>query len=225
MMSALPDKQFFKIGEAAELIAAGGAYAWYASRGNDVEVHIEGLRPAVEAGFEEVYVANMGPHYADMIANGYHRMAPCPFQTQGIMLNPDGGMFFCENSDVVGNVLAAVLTAYFVGTALTTVRPVSSLTRRVDAVAIGVVARGFQSLRIDIGAHRLRRAEQQGGDGEDAGAAAEVEHGLAAQVLAGEPFQAQRRRRVRAGAEGQAGVEPDHVPGLGRRFVPARHDP
>ena len=43
-------------------------------------------------------------HYADMIANGYHRLAPCPFQTQGIMLNPDGGMFFCENSEVVGNV-------------------------------------------------------------------------------------------------------------------------
>jgi sulfatase maturation enzyme AslB (radical SAM superfamily) len=43
-------------------------------------------------------------HYADMIANGYHRMAPCPFQTQGIMLNPDGGMFFCENSEVLGNV-------------------------------------------------------------------------------------------------------------------------
>ncbi len=39
-------------------------------------------------------------HYADMIANGYHRLAPCPFQTQGIMLNPDGGVFFCENSDV-----------------------------------------------------------------------------------------------------------------------------
>ena len=43
-------------------------------------------------------------HYADMIANGYHRLAPCPFQTQGIMLNPDGGLFFCENSEVVGNV-------------------------------------------------------------------------------------------------------------------------
>ena len=42
-------------------------------------------------------------HYADMIANGYHRLTPCPFQTQGVMLNPDGGMFFCENSDVVGN--------------------------------------------------------------------------------------------------------------------------
>ena len=43
-------------------------------------------------------------HYADMIANGYHRHAPCPFQTQGIMVNPDGGLFFCENSDVMGNV-------------------------------------------------------------------------------------------------------------------------
>jgi MoaA/NifB/PqqE/SkfB family radical SAM enzyme len=43
-------------------------------------------------------------HYADMITNGYHRTAPCPFQTQGIMLNPDGGLFFCENSEVVGNV-------------------------------------------------------------------------------------------------------------------------
>jgi MoaA/NifB/PqqE/SkfB family radical SAM enzyme len=43
-------------------------------------------------------------HYADMIANGYHRLAPCPFQSQGIMLNPNGDLFFCENSDVVGNV-------------------------------------------------------------------------------------------------------------------------
>ena len=42
-------------------------------------------------------------HYADMIANGYHRLAPCPFQTQGVMLNPNGDVFFCENSDVMGN--------------------------------------------------------------------------------------------------------------------------
>ena len=42
-------------------------------------------------------------HYADMIANGYHRTAPCPFMTQGIMLNPNGDLFFCENSDVIGN--------------------------------------------------------------------------------------------------------------------------
>ncbi len=43
-------------------------------------------------------------HYADMIANGYHRLAPCPFQSQGIMLNPEGGLYFCENSDAIGNV-------------------------------------------------------------------------------------------------------------------------
>ena len=43
-------------------------------------------------------------HYADMIANGYRRLAPCPFQTQGVMLNPDGGLFYCENSDMIGNV-------------------------------------------------------------------------------------------------------------------------
>jgi sulfatase maturation enzyme AslB (radical SAM superfamily) len=42
-------------------------------------------------------------HYADMIGNGYHRTAPCPFQTQGVMLNPNGDVFFCENSDVMGN--------------------------------------------------------------------------------------------------------------------------
>jgi sulfatase maturation enzyme AslB (radical SAM superfamily) len=42
-------------------------------------------------------------HYADMISNGYHRLAPCPFQTQGVMLNPNGDVFFCENSDVMGN--------------------------------------------------------------------------------------------------------------------------
>lgn len=37
-----------------------------------------------------------------------------------------------------GNVLASVLTVYFVGTALTTVRPVSSWTRRINAAALMV---------------------------------------------------------------------------------------
>ncbi len=44
-------------------------------------------------------------HYADMIANGYQRTMPCPFQTQGLLLNPDGRLFFCENSKEIGNVL------------------------------------------------------------------------------------------------------------------------
>ena len=37
-------------------------------------------------------------HYADMIANGYVRTMPCPFRSQGLLLNPDGTLFYCENS-------------------------------------------------------------------------------------------------------------------------------
>ncbi len=44
-------------------------------------------------------------HYADMIANGYIRTMPCPFQSQGLLLNPDGKLYFCENSKALGNVL------------------------------------------------------------------------------------------------------------------------
>jgi len=44
-------------------------------------------------------------HYADMIANGYKRTMPCPFQTQGLLLNPYGELYYCENSQPIGNVL------------------------------------------------------------------------------------------------------------------------
>ncbi len=44
-------------------------------------------------------------HYADMIANGYKRTMPCPFRSQGLLLNPNGDLFYCENSDLLGNVL------------------------------------------------------------------------------------------------------------------------
>jgi MoaA/NifB/PqqE/SkfB family radical SAM enzyme len=44
-------------------------------------------------------------HYADMIANGYMRTMPCPFRTQGLLLNPDGTLFYCENSKPLGNIL------------------------------------------------------------------------------------------------------------------------
>ena len=40
-----------------------------------------------------------------MIANGYKRTMPCPFQRQGLMLNPTGELFYCENSAKIGNVL------------------------------------------------------------------------------------------------------------------------
>ncbi len=44
-------------------------------------------------------------HYADMIANGYQRTMPCPFQRQGLLLNPTGDLHYCENSQKLGNVL------------------------------------------------------------------------------------------------------------------------
>ena len=44
-------------------------------------------------------------HYADMIANGYQRTMPCPFKSQGLLLNPNGALFYCENSKEIGNVL------------------------------------------------------------------------------------------------------------------------
>ena len=44
-------------------------------------------------------------HYADMIANGYQRTMPCPFQSQGLLLNPNGDLHYCENSQKLGNVL------------------------------------------------------------------------------------------------------------------------
>jgi len=53
-------------------------------------------------------------HYADMIANGYKRTMPCPFQSQGLLLNPNGDLHYCENSEKIGNVLDdAPDTLYF----------------------------------------------------------------------------------------------------------------
>jgi len=52
-------------------------------------------------------------HYADMIANGYHRTMPCPFQSQGLLLNPNGDLHYCENSQKIGNVLDETAKALY----------------------------------------------------------------------------------------------------------------
>jgi hypothetical protein len=36
--------------------------------GPDVKAHLEAFAPYVEAGFDEIYVADIGPHYREMIA-------------------------------------------------------------------------------------------------------------------------------------------------------------
>jgi MoaA/NifB/PqqE/SkfB family radical SAM enzyme len=52
-------------------------------------------------------------HYADMIANGYKRTMPCPFQSQGLLLNPNGDLHYCENSEKIGNVLDVAADALY----------------------------------------------------------------------------------------------------------------
>jgi len=84
------------------------------------------------------------------IVGGYTAL----FAGKGGTLHRRAGMLFVYTMLVMGisasalellktptgpNVLAAFLTAYFVGTALTTVRPVSPWTRRIDVAALGIV--------------------------------------------------------------------------------------
>ena len=69
------------------------------------------------------------------------------------------------------------------------------------------------------------RPELERRNRKDAGAAAVINQVLALQILFRQPLQTQRRGRVVAGAEGEAGIE-DDVDGLGLgRGNPARADP
>jgi hypothetical protein len=39
-----------------------------------------------------------------MFQNGMKRAMPCPSMDQGLLLNPNGDITYCENSRVIGNV-------------------------------------------------------------------------------------------------------------------------
>jgi uncharacterized membrane protein len=67
-----------------------------------------------------------------------HRRSGLLFVYAMLVMAVTASILSVLNGRADGNVLAAVLTAYFVGTALTTVRPVSSWTRRLNAVATTV---------------------------------------------------------------------------------------
>ncbi|HSF17316.1 MAG TPA: radical SAM protein [Vicinamibacteria bacterium] len=45
--------------------------------------------------------------YVKMFENGMKRAMPCPSMDQGILLNPNGDITYCENSRVIGNVRQA----------------------------------------------------------------------------------------------------------------------
>ncbi len=88
-----------------------------------------------------------------------------------------------------------------------------------QAVRAGVVARRDQRLRVDVEAARRPCAEPQRCQRQHAGAAAEIDHRAAARRMSVEPFETERRRRVRARAESEPGIHGhDHrAPGSSTR--------
>ena len=64
LAQVLPSPQHFE--QASQLVTREST-AESIVAGNEVDRHVEQLRDYVDAGYDEVYVANMGPHYLAMI--------------------------------------------------------------------------------------------------------------------------------------------------------------
>ncbi len=82
-----------------------------------------------------------------------HRRSGLLFVGAMLVMSTSAAILGLRNGLADGNVVAAVLTAYFVGTAWTTVRPASSWTRRINAAAL-TVAVGLALLAI-VGGVRM----------------------------------------------------------------------
>jgi hypothetical protein len=68
-----------------------------------------------------------------------HRRSGLLFVYAMLVMGFTASILALRNSPSDGNLIAGLMTAYFVGTALTTVRPVSPWTRRINAAALTVV--------------------------------------------------------------------------------------
>ena len=75
-----------------------------------------------------------------------------------------------------------------------------------NAVQGGVLIGHVHALLIDVAGEGALRAQAQGGDGQDAAAAAQVQHPLAAVDVGIQRLQAQAGGGVAAGAERQSGI-------------------
>jgi G6PDH family F420-dependent oxidoreductase len=65
LAQVLPSPQHFE--QASQLVTREST-ASSVPAGPDPQVHIDAVRQYIDLGYDEVYVANMGPHYRDMIA-------------------------------------------------------------------------------------------------------------------------------------------------------------
>ena len=64
LAQVLPSPRHF---EQASQLVTPEMTAGSAPCGPDTQMHVDAFAPYVEAGFDEIYVANMGPHHAEMI--------------------------------------------------------------------------------------------------------------------------------------------------------------
>lgn len=68
-----------------------------------------------------------------------HRRSGMLFVYAMLVMGCSASILSLRNSLDIGNLVVGLMTAYFVGTALTTVRPVSPWTRRIDGAALTVI--------------------------------------------------------------------------------------
>ena len=68
-----------------------------------------------------------------------HRRSGLLFVYATLVMGISASILGLRNGLTDGNVMAGLMTAYFVGTALTTVRPASPWTRHIDAAALAIV--------------------------------------------------------------------------------------
>ena len=93
-------------------------------------IHIAAGGLAIVLGFVALLVKKGGT---------LHRRSGLLFVYAMLVMGTTASILGLRNGLTDGNVMAAFMTAYFVGTALTTVRPVSPWTRRINAAALTVV--------------------------------------------------------------------------------------
>ena len=93
-----------------------------------------------------------------------------------------------------------------------------------DAVERGIVHRHVRRFGIDVAADGLAAAEYKRADGENAAAAAEIQHALAAPGKRFDRLETHARRGVAAGAEDEARIEPQRHAPVGGLLLPRGDD-
>ena len=73
LAQVLPTVEHF---EQASQLVTREATAESVAAGPDPKAHLEAFQPYLDAGFDEIYVANMGPEYADMIRDYGREVLP-----------------------------------------------------------------------------------------------------------------------------------------------------